>query len=104
MPFGHHTLLLSLEGGLLAFGWNSNGQLGLGHKYSQSQPVEVPWSGPQPVQVDWGFAHSLVLDVEGGVWEAGPSRTFKQVLNLPCITLVAAGLSHRPPSVSIAAL
>ena len=98
MPFGHHTLLLSLEGGLLAFGWNSNGQLGLGHKYSQSQPVEVPWSGPQPVQVDWGYRHSLVLDAEGGVWEAGCSRssllTFQRIPELPLIASVAAGCSH----------
>ena len=100
MPLGNHTLLLSLEGGLWAFGGNNVGQLGLGHKNKQWQPVEVPWNGPQPVQVDWGWQHSLVLDAEGGVWDAGlsrsfsPSLIFQQVPELPCITLVAAGLSH----------
>ena len=49
MPFGSHTLLLSLEGALLAFGYNIEGQLGLGHKNNQLTPATVPWKGPQPV-------------------------------------------------------
>ena len=97
MPLSFHTLLLSLEGGLLVFGHNYEGQLGLGHKKVQLQPAEVPWDGPQPVQVDCGWRYSLVLDVEGGVWQAGlslSSFTFQRVLQLPCIVLVAAGESH----------
>ena len=101
MPFGNHTLLLSLEGGLWAFGENSGGQLGLGHTENQVQPMEVPWDGAEPVQVDWGYEHSLVLDAEGVVWEAGvpnPSfrgQTFQQVkgclllLRLLLVTLTA---------------
>ena len=90
MPFGLNTLLLSLEGGLFAFGDNEEGQLGLGHKNSQLEPAEVPWNGPQPVQVDWGLQH----------WEAGRSRssssllTFQRVSELSLITLVAAGEYH----------
>ena len=64
MPFGDHTLLLSLEGSLLAFGRNEEGQLGLGHNNNQLEPAEVPWNGPEPVQLDWGVHHSLILDVE----------------------------------------
>ena len=60
MPFGRHTLLLSVEGALLAFGHNKEGQLG--HKNKQLTPATVPWKGPQPVQVDCGSQHSLVLD------------------------------------------
>ena len=100
MPFGNHTLLLSLEEGVCAFGYNSDGQLGLSHRTTQIEPVEVPWNGPRPVQVDWGLEHSLILDVEGGVWEAGRSRstssplTFHRASELPLITLVAAGEYH----------
>ena len=98
MPFGH-TLLLSLEG-LLAFGYNGKGQLGLGHTNDQFTPATVPWKGPQPAQMDWGFNHSLVLDVEGGVWQAGLSHfsasplTFERVPEVPSMTLVAAGFNH----------
>ena len=55
MPFGSHTLLLSLDGGLIGFGNNSQGQLGLGHAEQRAgEPLVVPWEGPRPVQVDWG--------------------------------------------------
>ena len=100
MPLGHHTLLLSLTGALLAFGNNCEGQLGLGHQKDLLQPSEVPWDGPQPVQVDWGHQHSLVLDAEGGVWQAGSCRfsasplTFEQVPEVPPMILVPAGWSH----------
>ena len=100
MPFGNFTLLLSLEGGLWAFGCNFQGQLGLSHERNQLEPIEVPWNGPQPVQVDWGSHHSLVLDAEGGVWETGrsrdspPSLTFCRVTELPLASLVVAGTSH----------
>ena len=98
MPFGNHTILLSLEGDLWAFGYNSEGQLGLGHNSERLE--KVPWKGPQPVQVDWGVFHSLVLDAEGGVWQAGTSRfstsplTFERVPEVPPMALVAAGISH----------
>ena len=100
MPFGSFTLLLSLEGALLSFGRNSKGQLGLGHRIDQFTPATVPWKGPQPVQVDWGWYHSLVLDAEGGVWQAGSScfstspLTFERIPGVPPMALVAAGTSH----------
>ena len=37
-----HTLLLSLEGALLAFGHNRGGLLGLGHENDQITPAMVP--------------------------------------------------------------
>ena len=100
MPFGDHTLLLSLEGRLFAFGQNNCGQLGLGHNNDQWQPAEVSWNGPELVQVDWGCYFSLVLDAEGGVWKAGycwnspSSPIFQRVPELPPIVLIAAGKFH----------
>ena len=98
MPFGYHTLLLSLKGGLFAFGCNDKGQLGLGHTSNQLQPAEIPWNGPQPVQADCGYEQSLVLDAEGGVWEAGgcsqSSYTFHRIPDLPCVALMASGNTH----------
>ena len=100
MPFGNHTLLLDLEGELWAFGANSFGQLGVGSKDKVCVPTKVSWNGPKPVQVDGGLVHSLVLDEEGGVWEAGRSRaapyptTFQLVTDLPPVSRVAAGYCH----------
>ena len=72
MPFGNHTLLLSLEG-LLAFGHNDEGQLGLGDTKNRRVPTKVPWKGLRVVQVVCGKSFSLALDQNGGVWEAGKS-------------------------------
>ena len=100
MPLGNHTLLLSQEGDLWAFGWNCVGQLGLGHTNDEWQPVKVSWNGPVPVQVDWGRSSSLVLDAEGAVWDAGRCRSFtcspafQRLPNLPSIASVAAGSAH----------
>ena len=67
------------------------------------EPLVVPWEGPRPVQVDWGSRHSLVLDEEGGVWEAGLSRsqttsqaiqTFQRAKEIPPATFVSAGYFH----------
>ena len=97
MPFGSHTLLLTDEGVLMAFGSNCAGQLGLGHCETQRKPGEVPWEGPRLVQVDWGYFHSLLLDEEGCVWEAGRDKSnyhFQRVVGLPQVLLVAAGFHH----------
>ena len=99
MPHGFHTLLLSVDGGLLAFGRNSSAQLGLGHSDTLPGPQKVPWNGARPVQAAWGYDFSLVLDEEGSVWETGKSRTaagtslFQRVQELPPITAVTAGYS-----------
>ena len=96
MPHGYHTLLLLEEGGsLVGFGRNKQGQLGLGHCEDQLVPVIVPWDGPRPVQVEWGRQHSLVLDEEGSVWEAGrfcsasTSATFRPIEGLPAMATIA---------------
>jgi alpha-tubulin suppressor-like RCC1 family protein len=96
---GQHTLPLCLEGPL-SF-WTQQRR----PTRSPSQEDSIASSGgllewSAACQVDWGWFHSLVLDAEGGVWEAGPCRssscspTIQGVPELPLITLVAAGESH----------
>ena len=101
MPLGVHTLLLGEGGALLSFGCNWEGQLGLGHKDEQMDPARVPWEGPRLVQTDWGFQHSLLLDEQGDVWEAGSARSgspsfliFQRAPELSSIVQVAAGNHH----------
>ena len=36
---GFHSLVFPAEGGLLVFGWNSSGQLGLNHRYQKITPT-----------------------------------------------------------------
>ena len=94
MPFGYHTLVLSDEG-LLAFGGKPTFE---GDKGMSKVPHLVPWVGRPPVKVDWGRYHSLVLDVEGGVWEAGTpgvpntdfTSNFQIVPGLPAINQISA--------------
>ena len=91
MPYGYHTILLSTQG-LLAFG---------GKFQPKPDPPESPkspevsWDGPRLVKVDWGRSHSLLLDEEGGVWEAGtPGKVygpFCKIPDLPVICDIAAG-------------
>ena len=65
-------------------------------------PHQVPWVGPPLIKVDWGRSHSLLLDSEGGVWEAGTSgvdnseftSNFRRVEGLPEITQISAGYDH----------
>ena len=98
MPFGYHTLLLS-EDGLLAFGGKPQQN---GDEKMPDVPHQVPWVGPPVEKVDWGRLHSLVLDSQGGVWEAGTSgienssftSNFRQVEGLPQISQIAAGYDH----------
>jgi hypothetical protein len=95
MPYGYHTLLVSNDG-LLAFGGKPQWE---GDMKMPDVPHQVPWVGPPLIKVDWGRSHSLLLDSEGGVWEAGTSgvenseftSNFRRVEGLPEITQISAG-------------
>jgi len=82
----YHTLLLTPEGTLLAFGKNENGRLGLGnYKGPTDVPVTVP--SPRTKAVGAGDSHSVLIDLEGRVWATG--ENYKGQL----------GLGYRSPPV-----
>ena len=74
---GHysHSLLLTATGGVLAFGGNTHGELGLGdwgRETSRVQPTAVEgFGGRRVVSVSAGAYMSLALDESGAVWTWG---------------------------------
>jgi alpha-tubulin suppressor-like RCC1 family protein len=79
---GYHTLALTRDGALYAWGCNTNGQLGHGDMQARSTPVRVR-SGLQEggsvyfgmnsriVAIGAGISHSLALLADGTVWMWG---------------------------------
>ncbi len=64
----YHTLALQRDGSLWAWGWNNQGQLGLGNTNEQWCPTLV---GTGYVAVAAGFHHSLGLKADGSLWAWG---------------------------------
>ncbi|KAK9811274.1 hypothetical protein WJX72_001024 [[Myrmecia] bisecta] len=62
-----HTVVVSDSGAVYAWGWNQDGQLGLGHDYSEEQPqlVESPLlDEAHVVKVCCGARHTLALTAD----------------------------------------
>ena len=101
-----HSLALTADGSLWAWGWNLSGQLGDGTTTNRSTPVRV--QGPSNVQqIAAGHQHSLALTADGSLWAWGDnsssqlgdgtttSRTTPvQVQGLDNVRQIAAGLTH----------
>jgi alpha-tubulin suppressor-like RCC1 family protein len=83
----HNTLMLTAAGGVLAFGDDSYGQLGLGERVrsadaggrrARRRPPPVRWPTPvagfdglRVVELSAGFMHSVAVDEQGGLWAWG---------------------------------
>ncbi|PRP78657.1 regulator of chromosome condensation [Planoprotostelium fungivorum] len=67
-----HSLAVTEDGDLFAWGWNEQGQLGLGDTYDRTVPNHVT-SLKSVVDVDGGYKHTAVLNDRGEVFAFGDS-------------------------------
>lgn len=70
----YHTLALKTDGTLWATGWNTSGQLGLGHATSSKAFVQVPLPGVNVAAIAVGQKHTLLLGTDGTLWAAGANN------------------------------
>lgn len=69
---GHHSLVLTQSGGVLSFGGNSSGQLGLGDTTNRCSPCRVPLPGGEVAcAVAAGGDCSMVLSEAGEIFGFG---------------------------------
>ncbi len=67
-----HSLVLCEDGSLYAFGFNSYGQLGLGHNYSRNTPQCISFfQDKKPILMAVGICYSLVLCENGSLYAFG---------------------------------
>jgi YD repeat-containing protein len=67
-----HTLALTEDGRVWAWGWNAYGQLGDATQLDRTAPVQLPAFSASPViAVSAGTTHSLALTSDGRVWAWG---------------------------------
>ena len=65
-----HSLLLDSEGNVFSFGFNSSGQLGLGHSTNQNVLNKIPNIPPIKI-ISCALISSYLIDFEGNLWSFG---------------------------------
>ena len=65
-----HTVVVSNDGEVHSFGYNNNGQLGLGHNNNVSLPTPIP-NLPKIMEISCGYEFTVCIDKEGGLWSFG---------------------------------
>lgn len=68
---GAHSLGVKTSGTLWAWGWNINGQLGIGNTISTNFPVQVGVNSNWLSMSAGGGGHSLAIRTDGGLWAWG---------------------------------
>ena len=69
-PNYHRCYAIDEEGRLFAWGYNSNGALGIGNSTNQSRPVEVT-AVPNCVQITSGYLSAFAVDADGDLYRCG---------------------------------
>jgi hypothetical protein len=67
----HHSLVVLANGDVYSFGWNENGQLGLGDTADRPNPTRIGELPGPAVSVTAGWCYSLVLLQNGDVYGFG---------------------------------
>ncbi|KAL6254772.1 hypothetical protein P5V15_003101 [Pogonomyrmex californicus] len=99
----HHSMALTSDGGVIAWGSNLEGQLGLsGISGLVNKPTKVPI--PEPVkEISAGYYHSAFLTESGLVYVCGESESGKLGINVNFSTQVAPKQMQLPePALHIA--
>ncbi|XP_034282767.1 RCC1 and BTB domain-containing protein 2 isoform X5 [Pantherophis guttatus] len=68
----HHSMVLTADGEVYVWGYNGNGQLGLGNGGNQPTPCRIAaLQGIHVQRIACGYAHTLVLTDEGHIYAWG---------------------------------
>jgi alpha-tubulin suppressor-like RCC1 family protein len=68
----NHTLAIKTNGTLWSWGYNDNGELGLGNRTSRSSPTQIG-SDTNWAKIACGANHSLAIKTDGTLWAWGAS-------------------------------
>jgi alpha-tubulin suppressor-like RCC1 family protein len=103
-PYGSHSLALTADGTVWAWGYNNHGELGDGTFQARLTPVRAV-GVPKAVAISAGDAHSLAVAADGTVWAWGDNSAGQlgdgtlqshalpaQVRQLGGVTAVAGGV------------
>ena len=103
---GNHTITLSNDGTLHSFGYNYQGQLGLGHNKDAPLPTPIP-NLPKIYVISCGHNFTVCVDCEGGMWSFGQNlygqlgtgnktnfNVPQQILSIPPVLSVSCGYEH----------
>ena len=101
-----HTITLSNDGIIHSFGFNDQGQLGLGHNNDVSLPTPIP-NLPKINMISCGAYSTVCVDCEGFMWSFGQNsygqlgtgnttnfNVPQKILNIPPVLSVSCGAYH----------